>query len=185
MESRQNPSFNLNPFLKNTFLHTSPAGSFQPLPENFLSDANRDGVVTAPHIPDTDQMLASAHVNMQASVTPRYDKDTALQQGTLFPALNLPFKNILNIHGVVNTPLGELQAISFAVEELGLYLDTHPHDAEAMALRDSYVQLMKKGMEAYEKQFGPLDHHALMGSAGGGYPWVQDPWPWECNERGE
>ena len=39
--------------------------------------------------------LAMAYVPMQAAAAPAYDTEEAIQRGTLFPGLDLPFHNIV------------------------------------------------------------------------------------------
>ena len=121
--------------------------------------------------------LAVPYVPMQPTDAKQYSSQEALSQGTLFPGLNLPFFVKPDGTPVPKTPSTELQALEFAVQELGLYLDTHPEDAEAFALFQAYVKLMQEGKQRYVAQYGPLvrsdtanfDH----------YVWVHDPWPWD------
>jgi spore coat protein JB len=81
--------------------------------------------------------------------------------------------------------LHELQALGFALVELGEYLDTHPKDTEAFALFRSYAELYHKGRQEYEKMHGPLTQKdsAMQES----YTWLKDPWPWDyaANEEGK
>ena len=64
------------------------------------------------------------------------------------------------------TPLLQVQVLAFAVQELALYLDTHPEDTEALELYRQYQQLYQKVSQAYERRtFGP--NHAR--GAGRGY----------------
>ena len=46
-----------------------------------------------------------------------------------------------------NTALCELMALDFAINELGLYLDTHREDKEALQLYTNYVTLAKEGRQ--------------------------------------
>ena len=80
----------------------------------------------------------------------------------------------------------QIQAYSFAVLEVGLYLNTHPNDAEAMAYYEKYNTLLRESTEAYECKFGPL---TMRGVKGDTWSWINDPWPWEfdnmsCSVRG-
>lgn len=70
-----------------------------------------------------------------------------------------------------------ISATQFALVELGLYLDTHPHDREALEKFESARARLKAYIKQYEQQFGPL---TLMGDFGNdGYDWIKNPWPWE------
>ena len=77
--------------------------------------------------------LAFPYIPMQSNNPTRYSRTEALQTGTLFPGLDLPFKAAIQARTKLpNTALVELMALDFAVTELNLYLDTHPQDQEAL-----------------------------------------------------
>ena len=60
--------------------------------------------------------------------------------------------------------------------DLGLYLDTHPSDSEAIELFNDYKNECNSLKKAYEEKFGPL----TMGTTNQNcWNWTQDPWPWE------
>lgn len=127
--------------------------------------------------------LAAAYVPMQQSAEPKYKSADALARGTLFPGLDLPWKNVYNANAgpMANTPLGELMALNFVVQELGLYLDTHCDDEEALALYTDYVKLLEAGRKTYAATYGPITQTQV--TASGGYSWICDPWPWEYCPR--
>lgn len=120
--------------------------------------------------------LASPYVPELSPLPDRYSHVEALNNGTLFPALNLPFHLKVNADNVVNTPLNELQALEFVVTELGLYLDTHPDDEEAFYVYKQYVELEKNARQAFVENNGPLFQSDS--AQDGHYTWIQDPWPW-------
>ena len=76
--------------------------------------------------------LAVPYVPFQQMAPKRYSQNDALSNGTLFPGLNLPFHLKIDAPNAVTGPLGELQALEFVLLELGLYLDTHQNDSEAV-----------------------------------------------------
>lgn len=122
--------------------------------------------------------LAFPYVPMQEPNPSRYDRALALQTGTLFPGLDLPFKAaITDKLRTNNTALAELMALDFAIDELGLYLTTHPKDQEVLNLYWSYIKLGQEGREKYQKMFGPLLQTDI--TEGDGYAWLNDPWPWD------
>lgn len=120
--------------------------------------------------------LANPYVPFQREGAEKYAVPRALIRGTLFPGLDLPFMGLVN-RTEKNTPQGELMALSFVIQELGLYLDTHQYDAEATNLFAQYAALYEDGRKTYEAQYGPLQQSD--GVVNGAYTWVQDPWPWE------
>lgn len=121
--------------------------------------------------------LAFPYIPMQNSNPNRYEQREALQRGTLFPGLDLPFhREMINRFPKANSALCELMALDFAIDELGLYLVTHANDQEVLDLYWSYVRLAKEGRKKYEEMYGPLTQTTI---TEGGYRWLDDPWPWE------
>ncbi len=125
--------------------------------------------------------LANPYVPFQRESAEKYEASNALIRGTLFPGLDLPFMGLVN-QTEIHTPLGELMALNFAMQELGLYLDTHQNDAEARELFRQYSALYREGRTAYEAQYGPLQQ--MDGATEKQYTWLQDPWPWDYVEDG-
>ena len=127
--------------------------------------------------------LANPYVPFQPETPPKYEARRGMIRGTLFPGLDLPLMGMVNEVEKSDTPLHELQALSFAIQELALYLDTHREDQEALELYQSYQELYCQGRQAYARQFGPLNH--MSPTEGGQYRWLEDPWPWDlaANEK--
>lgn len=122
--------------------------------------------------------LAFPYVPKQDSNPVRYSRMEALETGTLFPGLNLPFKTAIQARTqLANTALVELMALDFAIQELGLYLTTHAEDQEALGLYWSYIQMAKEGREKYARRCGPLLETDL--TPEDGFAWLKDPWPWD------
>ena len=126
--------------------------------------------------------LAAAYVPFQQDQPPKYGNNEAIMRGTLFPGLDLPFKNIVNNSmPYAGTPLGELLALSFVQKELNLYLDTHRDDTDAFEMLQKVIELNRLGRERYVKLYGPLSVRDL--EYCDSYKWLTDPWPWEYSER--
>ncbi len=122
--------------------------------------------------------LVFPYIPMQENDPSRYSQREALETGTLFPGLDLPFKAAIKAKTKLsNTALVELMALDFAIKELNLYLDTHANDQEVLQLYWSYIKLAKEGREKYQKMYGPLTSMDLTPDEG--YVWLKDPWPWE------
>lgn len=128
--------------------------------------------------------LANPYVPFQLDNPPKYEARKGLIRGTLFPGLDLPFMGMVNQKEKPVTPTTELQTMGFAIQELALYLDTHPDDKEALELYRTYQKMYHKGMMEYSEQCGPLNHATPVSSDR--YNWLNDPWPWEYagNEEG-
>ena len=127
--------------------------------------------------------LARAYVPMQQSSAPQYDASDALKRGTLFPGLDLPFMNMVNMEDVSGTPIGEVMALCFVSHELQLYLDTHPNDTEAFELMKSVLGLTEEAKRRYTAKYGPLRPDDLQSSDR--FDWIDDPWPWLYRQNGE
>ena len=127
--------------------------------------------------------LANPYVPFQLESPPKYEPRTALVRGTLFPGLDLPFMDMVNQNEQPITPKTELQTLGFVLQELALYLDTHPDDKEALGLYREYQKIYHKGMMEYNQKYGPLNH--LAPGQGDTYRWLDDPWPWEYAEGRE
>lgn len=127
--------------------------------------------------------LANPYVPFQLENPPKYEAQKGLVRGTLFPGLDLPFMGMVNLQELPTTPLSQLQALSFAVQELALYLDTHRDDREALALYRSYQEMLQKVRSEYQKRYGPLNHGTPQTSED--YQWLDDPWPWEFTKNKE
>ena len=72
---------------------------------------------------------------------------------------------------------GDLEALSFAMDEVRLFLDTHPTNTCALKAYQELHTQRDAAVKAYEAAVGPVDFY----SAGGtnAWNWVQGPWPWE------
>lgn len=120
--------------------------------------------------------MAFPYVPMQNCTGKRYGNTEALQQGTLFPGLDLPFKWTGKTRGLSNSALNMLMAMDFSVDDLGLYLTTHSDDKEALELYWSYIRAAREAREKYERANGPLCQTDI---TEGSYEWLNDPWPWD------
>ena len=125
--------------------------------------------------------LANPYVPFQMEAPPKYEARKALIRGTLYPGLDLPFMGMVNEKEKPDTLLSQMQTLSFVIQELALYLDTHREDAEALEVYRAYQELREKMAKQYVAQCGPLNH---MQKGEGPYRWLDDPWPWEyCANR--
>ena len=128
--------------------------------------------------------LAVPYVPFQQMNSKRYAQNEALNNGTLFPGLNLPFHVKADARDVATGHLGELQALEFVLVELALYLDTHQGDGEAFELYRQYAALEKEARGRYEAMHGPLTHMATANEKTWA-SWLKDPWPWNYPSKKE
>ena len=91
----------------------------------------------------------------------------ALRSGTLFPELYKPMKG--QGHTSENCHMPQERAMAFSAWDMRLYLDTHPHNSQAL---NGYRQLCAQTAQPnYACTFAPC--------GGNSWEWVDDPWPWE------
>ena len=127
--------------------------------------------------------LANPYVPYQQSNPQIYQAAKGMVRGTMFPGLDLPFMNMVNQKEKNDTLQNRLQMYHFAISELGLYLDTHSDDKDAVDLFNQYVEQYAEVVKQYENKHGSLTQ---MGSAlTGKYDWLNDPWPWDYNQNKE
>ena len=144
-----------------------------------MDTANRgaDCAAGCGNLPGYCAPLVFPYVPMQGSNPPRYSQQDAMNAGSLFPELNLPFhKELKSRFPAKNTALSELMALDFAIDELGLYLTTHPDDKEVLNLYWAYIKLGREGREKYEEMYGPLLQTDI---TPGSFKWLNNPWPWD------
>ena len=127
--------------------------------------------------------LANPYVPFQTEDPPKYEAQYGLIRGTMYPGLDLPFQGKVNTRELTATPLTQLQALSFAIQDLALYLDTHRSDRQALETYREYQKMYQACCQQYAQRFGPTNH--MMPDDGPDYRWTDDPWPWEyCKNKG-
>lgn len=81
-----------------------------------------------------------------------------------------------NTEGGQEALMQQIYESSFAVDDVALFLDTHPDNAEAMQYFRSANTMRQNALETYERQFGPLLIDNVNANT---WNWVTDKWPWE------
>ncbi len=111
-----------------------------------------------------------------------YDPYNGFIRGNMFPELYNSYK--LN-KPLEITPMNEqaelltyVDALTFAMIDLNLYLDVYPNDREALELFNQYRMQADEYTKKYENKYGPLE---LTSNSLNTFPWAWDnaPWPWE------
>lgn len=141
------------------------------------------------------ETLAIATVPKQEWCEP-YPWQTALSEGTIFPCLNLCFfkapkdstatkssGSILHKKEEAEREelMNKINTVSFALNDLTLYLDTHPDCPKGTAL---FHELLKERLELlaeFAGAFYPLTQISMVtGNADSTrYGWSEGPMPWE------
>lgn len=75
--------------------------------------------------------------------------------------------------------LNRINLASFAVDDVKLYLDTHPCDHEALSYFHEYSHQREKALKEYAAVYGPLTIDTAMHSCNEHWNWINEPWPWQ------
>ena len=73
--------------------------------------------------------------------------------------------------------MNTINYVSFAVNDINLYLDTHPDDQQALEYYEQFMTLRQQAVQEYNTQFGPLTADQVQSC--NRWTWVDAPWPWE------
>ncbi len=120
--------------------------------------------------------------NYQKQKDNLYDPYQGFIRGNMFKDLYDPYKlnNPYNIEPANDQAkmLTSIDALSFAMIDLNLYLDIYPNSKEYIDLFNRYRIEKNNLVKEYENKYGPL---TLDSDANNTYPWAWDrmPWPWE------
>ncbi len=71
--------------------------------------------------------------------------------------------------------LHEIMSLNFAVNDLVLYLDTHPTDSRAINMHSEYSEKVIELTQKYQRLYGPL----TVNFSSETWDWIDEPWPWE------
>lgn len=82
--------------------------------------------------------------------------------------------------------LCHISEVSFAVDDILLYLDTHIHDEAARAYANEMIKMRNAASAVYARRFGPLTIDTAAERPCKNWEWAIQPWPWETpqNQRG-
>ncbi len=143
---------------------------------------------------DSANHLAMAVIPKQEWCKP-YDLLTALSEGTLFPCLNLTFykapigscpcettSRIASLSQKNREELiSDLSAVSFALNDLTLYLDTHPDCPNGTALFYELLEQRLRLLSEFARRFYPLTQTSMITGDydQNHYGWTEGPMPWE------
>ena len=75
--------------------------------------------------------------------------------------------------------LNLINHVSFAVDDVKLYLDTHPCDTDALSFFREYSRQRNELLKEYAKVYGPLTIDTADISCRDRWDWVNEPWPWQ------
>lgn len=70
-----------------------------------------------------------------------------------------------------------IQMYGFALDEIRIYLDTHPRCRHGLEYYHKYKKLHDEAVSEYIRLFGPLTANQV--ESEDNWTWVNEPWPWE------
>ncbi len=70
-----------------------------------------------------------------------------------------------------------LQAQDFVLDDITLFLQSHPDDQTALSYYQKFRKLKQETENEYTEKFGPLTADNV--EATDRFVWVDTPWPWE------
>ncbi len=140
------------------------------------------------------ETLAMASIPMQEWCEP-YDFETALKEGTIFPCLNLKFFKAEDIKSSLKSKfsaldkkesdrealMSKIATVSFAINDLTLYLDTHPACPNGLELFKELLTQRLDLLAEYAKNYNPLTQISMItgNPDTDQYGWAEGPMPWE------
>lgn len=74
-----------------------------------------------------------------------------------------------------------IEETAFAIDDVILYLDTHPEDCQALEYYENYKKLYQEAVREYTQLYGPLSRNDV--DTCDYWTWVSEPWPWEAKGR--
>lgn len=75
--------------------------------------------------------------------------------------------------------MNHINQVSFAVDDVKLYLDTHPCDTEALEYFHKMSRQRSEALKEYAAAYGPLTIDTAKDSCTERWNWINEPWPWQ------
>ena len=149
---------------------------------NYLNGFNDMNYMTNPNSMIGDLNYQSLMPNMQNSqMGSVLDSYEGFKRGNMFGNLYDPYRKYkpqeLKAKSEREDMLMQLQELKFAMIELGLYLDLHDNDRNALNLFNEYQKKEKELCKMFENKYGPLTFDSM--EYKNTWTWEHGPWPWE------
>lgn len=140
--------------------------NFMTNPNNMIGDLNYQSLMPTPS------------TNQSGNILDSYE---GFKRGNMFGNLYDPYKNYkpaeLKAGSEREDMLMQLQELNFAMIDLGLYLDLHDSDRNAINKFNEYQKKEKELCKMFENKYGPLTFDSK--EVGNTWTWDNAPWPWE------
>ena len=128
----------------------------------------------------TDDINVVNNMNNYDNNLNLYSSKEGFLRGNMFKDEYKPYKNLTYINIRPNNDreakMYTVMQYSFAINDLNLYLDTHPEDKEALNILKNLIKEEEKAKNEYITKYGPLN---VCDTSGNEFNWVDSPWSWE------
>lgn len=110
--------------------------------------------------------------------------EEGFKRGNMFKNLYNEYKNYkprkLTASSEREDMLLQIMEYTFAMIDIGLYLDMYPNDKEALKLFNTYLDNKKDLTNMFEEKYGPLTIESDNQTSN--WTWDNSPWPWEVQK---
>ena len=79
-----------------------------------------------------------------------------------------------------NDLMKKIQMYDFCLNELNLYLDTHPNSQKGLEMFHKYNKLLSEACDEYTMMYGPITINDVSSKCK--WTWATEKWPWEKGE---
>lgn len=80
-----------------------------------------------------------------------------------------------------NKLLKRLQICDFTLNEMVLFLDTHPTNTSALEFYKKHLNMQRETKAKYIEKYGPISPTDYSDQKT--WDWIDNPWPWENDLR--
>lgn len=125
---------------------------------------------------DIDFKINNINFNREIKL---YDLEEGFNKGNIFNNLYSKYKNHvykLKVNNEKDELLYKIQAYTFAIKDMILYLDIYPTNNEILKLYKEYNEKLNVLKSKYEYNYGPLCSFNINSSK---WTWIDSPWPWD------
>ena len=77
-----------------------------------------------------------------------------------------------------------INEVSFAIDDIVLFLDTHPEDQKALDYFTHLSDKRKMLISIYSSKYAPLTLDSYDSKDTACWDWIMKPWPWEIHTEG-
>ncbi len=110
-----------------------------------------------------------------------YSNEEGFLKGNMFEGLYVPYKDFTYYKIMPKSKkeelLLEITMLSFAIIDLGLYLDLNPDDDVILKKFRSLVEEYCEKEKEYVKSYGALE--LCSNDSSKRFNWIKNPWPWD------